>query len=92
MRRSQILDVGVQLVFHTLLVVSLYFLLASVEDRLVHLNKGLGIILAYVGAKMILSRWYHLPTVLSLSVIAGVLTVTVVWSLRTTRKLEARAS
>lgn len=71
---------------------SLYFLLASVEDRLVHLNKGLGIILAYVGAKMILSRWYHLPTVLSLSVIAGVLTVTVVWSLRTTRKLEARAS
>ncbi len=69
---------------------SLYFLLASVEDRLVHLNKGLGIILAYVGAKMILSHWYHLPTVLSLAVIAGVLTVTVVWSLRTTRKLEAR--
>ncbi|MEZ5233334.1 MAG: hypothetical protein R2749_11600 [Acidimicrobiales bacterium] len=53
-------------------------------------NKGLGIILAYVGAKMILSHWYHLPTVLSLAVIAGVLTVTVVWSLRTTRKLEAQ--
>lgn len=69
---------------------SLYFLLASVEDRLVHLNKGLGIILAYVGGKMILSHWYHLPTVLSLAIIAGVLTVTVVWSLRTTRKLEAR--
>ena len=32
MRRSQILDVGVQLVFHTLLVVSLYFLLAG-HDR-----------------------------------------------------------
>ncbi len=71
---------------------SLYFLLASVEDRLVHLNKGLGVILAYVGAKMILSHWYHLPTVLSLAVIAGVLTVTVVWSLRTTRKQAAHSA
>ncbi len=70
---------------------SLYFLLASVEDKLVHLNKGLGVILAYVGIKMIISRWYHLPTLLSLAVIAVVLAITVVWSLRTTKSLEAAA-
>jgi tellurite resistance protein TerC len=68
---------------------SLYFLLASVEDKLVHLNKGLGVILAYVGIKMIIARWYHLPTLLSLAVIAVVLAITVVWSLRTTKSLEA---
>ena len=32
---------------------ALYFLLAGMQDRLVYLNKGLGIILFYVGVKMI---------------------------------------
>ncbi len=70
---------------------SLYFLLASFEDRLVHLNKGLAVILAYVGVKMIVGHWYHLPTVLSLLIIAGVLTVTVVWSLHTSKRIAAAA-
>lgn len=70
---------------------SLYFLLASAEDKLVHLNKGLGLILAFVGIKMLASHWYHLPTVLSLIFIAVVLAVTVVWSLQTAKKLEASA-
>ncbi|MCB0993552.1 MAG: TerC family protein [Acidimicrobiales bacterium] len=71
---------------------ALYFLLAGVQDRLVHLNKGLGIILAYVGVKMIVSHWYHIPTLISLGVIAGVLTITVVVSLRSTRQAEELAS
>ena len=61
---------------------SLYFMLAGAKDRLVHLNKGLGVILAYVGVKMLVSHWYHLPTLLSLGVIAVVLGVTVALSLR----------
>jgi tellurite resistance protein TerC len=65
---------------------ALYFMLASARDRLVHLNRGLGIILAYVGAKMALSWWgVHIPTLVSLAVIAVVLTVTVVVSLRSSR-------
>lgn len=71
---------------------SLYFLLASSQDKLVHLNKGLGVILAYVGIKMIISEWYHLPTLGSLAFIAIVLTITVVWSLKTSKKLEAARS
>ena len=67
---------------------SLYFLLASTEEKLVHLNKGLGVILGYVGIKMLISRWFHLPTLGSLLFIAVVLTVTVVWSLQTSKKLE----
>jgi len=68
---------------------SLYFLLASAEDKLVHLNKGLGLILVFVGVKMVASHWYHLPTVLSLVFIAVVLAVTVVWSLSSAKKEEA---
>jgi tellurite resistance protein TerC len=61
---------------------ALYFLLAGAQDRLVHLNKGLAVILAYVGIKMIVSEWFHVPTLLSLGVIALVLAVTVWASLR----------
>lgn len=65
---------------------ALYFMLAGAQDKLVHLNKGLGIILAYVGLKMLLSwRGVHIPTPVSLGFIALVLTVTVVVSLRSSR-------
>jgi tellurite resistance protein TerC len=61
---------------------ALYFLLAGAADKLRYLNVGLGVILGYVGVKMLLSDVYHIPTFLSLCVIAAVLTVTVVVSLR----------
>ncbi|MFZ4515151.1 MAG: TerC family protein [Acidimicrobiia bacterium] len=64
---------------------ALYFLLEGVRGRLVHLNKGLGVILFYVGVKMIASNWYHVDPFISLAIIAAILTVTVVASLRATR-------
>ena len=70
---------------------TLYFLLAGAKDRLVYLNKGLGVILFYVGVKMIVSAWYHLPTTISLAFIALVLTVTVIVSLRASPKPAAPA-
>ncbi|MEZ5168379.1 MAG: TerC family protein [Acidimicrobiales bacterium] len=72
---------------------ALYFLLAGAKDRLVHLNKGLGIILAFVGGKMILSHWYHVPALPSLAFIGATLAVTVIVSLRaapTPTELEPR--
>jgi tellurite resistance protein TerC len=69
---------------------ALYFMLAGARDKLVHLNKGLGVLLFYVGVKMILSGFeIHVPTLLSLGIIALVLTVTVVWSLRTAAQATA---
>ena len=65
---------------------SLYFMLAGARSKLVHINKGLGVILFYVGVKMIVADWYHIPTWISLCVIALVLTVTVIASLRTNKK------
>ncbi len=67
---------------------SLYFLLASAEEKLVHLNEGLGLILGFVGIKMLVSHWYHLKTVWSLVFISVVLTITVVWSLRDANKTK----
>jgi tellurite resistance protein TerC len=63
---------------------ALYFLLAGVMDRFVYLKTGLAAILVFVGAKMLLADVYHVPIWASLLVIAAILTVAVVASLRST--------
>jgi tellurite resistance protein TerC len=65
---------------------SLYFLLAGMKDRFRYLNVGLGVIMGFVGVKMIVGHWYHLPIWASLVVIAGVLTVAITASLRAERR------
>jgi tellurite resistance protein TerC len=64
---------------------SLFFLLGGMAGKFRYLNVGLGVILAYVGVKMLLVgkpiEW-HPPTYLSLLVIGVVLTVAIVASLR----------
>ena len=52
---------------------SFYFLLASVMGKFRYLKVGLGIVLLFVGVKMVISEWVHIPIELSLLVIAGVL-------------------
>ncbi len=63
---------------------SLYFLLADMRDRFQYLQTGLGVILAFVGVKMVLSYWWHMPIAASLAVIAMILVVSIVASLRST--------
>ena len=62
---------------------SLYFLLAGLMEKFHHLATGLAVILAFIGMKMILSDLWHVPIWLSLTVIAVVLTASIVWSLVT---------
>jgi tellurite resistance protein TerC len=69
---------------------ALYFLLAGMAGKFRYLNIGLGVILGFVGIKMIIAEWYHAPTWLSLSVIALALTVSIVASLRADRREVAR--
>ena len=64
---------------------ALYFLLADLRDKFDYLQPGLAVILAFVGAKMILAEWYHIPTFLSLAFIALVLTVAIVASIKLDR-------
>jgi tellurite resistance protein TerC len=76
---------------------ALFFLVKGLLDRLVYLSAGLAVILAFIGAKLVL-HWAHtdlshavpeISTALSLGVIAVVLAVTTVASLLKTRKNPA---
>ncbi|HST88085.1 MAG TPA: TerC family protein [Ktedonobacterales bacterium] len=60
---------------------SLYFVLAGVVRRFRYLSLGLAVVLVFVGVKMLLTDLYHIPSVLSLAVVAVILTAAVVASL-----------
>jgi tellurite resistance protein TerC len=65
---------------------ALYFALAGMADRFRYLNIGLGVILGFVGIKMLIAEWYHVPIPLSLGIIGTTLTVAIAASLLVERK------
>jgi len=65
---------------------ALYFALAGMAGRFRYLDLGLAAILAFVGVKMLIVQVYHLPIALSLTIIAAILTVAIVTSLRADRR------
>jgi TerC family integral membrane protein len=60
---------------------TMYFLLSGLIDRFHLLRFGLAAVLVFVGIKMLISEIYHMPIWISLTVIAGTLTTSVVASL-----------
>jgi tellurite resistance protein TerC len=66
---------------------SLYFLLAGVIDKFYYLKLGLSVVLAFVGTKMVIVDIYKIPIGLSLGVIASILAISVIASLRRSRRL-----
>jgi tellurite resistance protein TerC len=60
---------------------SMYFLLSAVIDRFVYLGTGLGIVLIFIGAKMLIGGIYNMPIMLSLLIVAAILVGAVVLSL-----------
>jgi len=60
---------------------ALYFLLAGVLDRLRYLDAGLALVLMFIGGKMILERWVHIPVSVSLGVVGGILLIALLTSL-----------
>ena len=68
---------------------ALYFLLSGMAGRFRYLNLGLGVILAFVGVKMLVAEVYHFPTWASLLVITVVLTVAIVASVRADKREHA---
>lgn len=61
---------------------ALYFLLASIMDKFAYLKLGLSLVLIFIGAKMLLEHFIHIPIGASLGVVAAVLLASVVASLR----------
>ncbi len=71
---------------------AMYVLLADLHERFSYLQQGLAIILAFVGVKMLVHEWYHIPTWLSLTVIVIVLAASVGFSLKSERLADEAAS
>jgi tellurite resistance protein TerC len=70
---------------------ALFFVLASMIDKFVYLKPGVALILIFVGLKMALSHWVHLPTVASLAVVVSMLSGAIALSLWRTGR-EARGA
>ncbi len=56
---------------------SLYFVLVELKRIFVYIKYGIGVVLSFVGVKMVLMDVFHISTVASLCVIVGVLTLSV---------------
>jgi len=65
---------------------SMYFALAGMMEMFRYLHYGLSLVLMFVGAKMLLSHYYEIPTVVALGIVAGVLAVSVLASVIHPRK------
>jgi tellurite resistance protein TerC len=64
---------------------ALYFLLADMAERFHLLKFGLALVLMFVGGKMLLADWWHVPTMASLAVIAVIVAGSVALSLLVTK-------
>lgn len=59
---------------------SLFFLIANLMDRFHYLKYGLGLVLSFVGVKMLIKDWYPIPIGVSLLVIGALLASSVLLS------------
>jgi tellurite resistance protein TerC len=60
---------------------ALYFLLAGLMHKFRYLGLGLGLVLTFIGVKMLIHDWKEIPTDWSLGIVLGILALAVVASL-----------
>lgn len=72
---------------------ALYFLLADMADRFHLLKYGLALVLVFIGGKMLLMPWFHIPIHWSLTFVGSVILVSILLSLKfSDRKLDSATS
>jgi len=71
---------------------SLFFALSGVMRMFIYLKYGLAIILVFIGAKMLISEHYKIPTHLALAVVGGVLAISILISVIESRVKKKSAS
>lgn len=65
---------------------AMYFLLADLMHRFIYLKIGLALVLIWVGLKMLLKiDLFYIPTFISLAVVASIIAISILASLRATR-------
>lgn len=72
---------------------ALYFLLADMAERFHLLKYGLAIVLVFIGTKMLVMPWFHMPVQWSLTIVGSIILASVILSLKLSdRKLPRSAS
>jgi tellurite resistance protein TerC len=61
---------------------ALYFLLANIVDKFVYLKLGLSLVLIFIGAKMLLESFIHIPILAALGVVGVVLGTSILASVK----------
>jgi tellurite resistance protein TerC len=61
---------------------ALYFLLAGVVDKFAYLKLGLAVVLIFIGLKMLLEHFIHIPIVASLGTVGGILGASILASIK----------
>lgn len=69
---------------------AMYFLLAAIAHKFHLLNYGLAVILVFIGTKMCLIDIYKIPVTVSLTVVIGILALTMVLSVRTAKPVSQK--
>jgi tellurite resistance protein TerC len=64
----------------------MYFAVAGMMEWFEYLHYGLSLVLVFIGAKMLVSHYYVVPTAVALGTVAGVIALSVVASVVWPRK------
>ena len=68
---------------------SMYFALAGMMEMFRYLHYGLALVLTFVGAKMLVSHYFEIPTEYALGGVAGILIIAVLASVANPQKAQA---
>ena len=71
---------------------AMYFLLANVAERFSMLKYGLSVITVFIGIKMLIIDFFHIPIGVSLGVVASILTLTLLINARVNRRNDRTAN
>jgi tellurite resistance protein TerC len=70
---------------------SMYFALAGIMEMFRYLHYGLALVLTFVGAKMLVSHYYEVPTEYALGAVGGILLISVLASMANPKPKEKSA-
>ncbi|WMY92327.1 TerC family protein [Snodgrassella communis] len=70
---------------------AMYFLLANVVEKFIYLKYGLAVVLTFIGGKMLVAKWWHIPSFASLAVVFSALLIAIIASwLKTRQRPDSR--
>ena len=70
---------------------ALYFLLADMAERFHLLKYGLALVLVFIGGKMLVMPWFHMPVQWSLLIVGSIILISVILSLKLSGRKPSRS-